>query len=261
MKHNKGDVSCKKEKGQVWTFTSFFIILALAALACSAPAIPNIPFIQSDSSTSGLSPTPPGDTLTYLSPAYAINLDPGETIPGTRMTYVGRSNDAYEVSIDGQNGLKRSGDSFFWSGPVAPGVYANYKLRLTASIFGGLPVAGPVELVVFNPEPFELDGSLEPDAYLHFGNLFMDYTVPAGLAVPGTTLRYEGVEVQGIGDQSSQLARFQGLPGYPNIAVGDSLVWTGSLRENVIVRYSLRALSFDERNVHLVGTGEMWILP
>jgi len=176
------------------------------------------------------------------------------------MTYVGPIDDAYEVTIDGLSAPKRSGDSFYWSGLIAPGVYANYNLRLTTSIFGGLPVVGPVELIVFNPQPVELGGSVDPDATLHFGNLLMDYTVPAGLAVPGTTLFYEGVEVQGVGDQSTKLARFRGLPGYPNIAVGDSLVWTGRLTENVIVRYNLRALSFDQSNVHLIGTGDLWIL-
>jgi len=238
-----------------------FIFLILPALACSTPAIPEIPFIQSPAGTSpDLSPTPVGDTLSFLVPAYAINLDPGETVPGTRLTYVGQSDGAYEVTIDGLSALKRSGDSFFWSGVVAAGVYANYDLRLTTSLFGGLPVAGPVELIVFNPEPVELQGVEYPDAALHYGNLVMDYVVPAGVAVPGTTLIFEGVEAQGIGDQSTNMARFSGLLGYPNIAVGDSLVWMGRLRENVAVRYNLRALSFDERNIHLVGTGEVWLL-
>ena len=240
---------------------SLFMLLILPALACSAPAIPEIPFIKSsETSSPDFFPTPVGDTLSFLVPAYAINLDPGEMVPGTRLTYVGRSDDAFEVSIDGLNALKRTGDSFYWSGVVAPGIFANYNLRLTTSIFGGLPVAGPVELIVFNPEPFEMAGGEDPDATLHYGNIVMDYTVPAGVAVPGTTLIFEGVETQGIGDQSGKLARFSGLPGYPNIAVGDSLVWMGRLRENVVVRYNLRTLSFDERNIHLVGTGEMWIL-
>jgi hypothetical protein len=37
-------------------------------------------------------------------------------------------------------------------------------------------------------------------------------------------------------------------------------VWTGRLRDNVVVRYNLRALSFNERALHLVGTGDLWIL-
>ncbi len=210
------------------------MLLLLPALACSAPAIPEIPFLNSPQGIApDKFPTPVGDTLSFRLPAYAINLDPGETVPGTRLTYVGKSGDGYELSIDGLNAVKRTGDSFYWSGGIAPGVYANYNLRLTASLFGGLPVAGPVELIVFNPAPVELPAGDYPDAILHFGNLVMDYTVPAGVAVPGTTLIYEGIETQGIGDQASELARFGGLSGYPNIAAGDSLLWTGRLRENV----------------------------
>ena len=261
MKHKKSDRRSRKMRSQVWAIAFFFILLVLPALACSTPAIPEIPFVGPSESTSpDIPPTPMGDTISYLSPAYAINLDPGETVPGTRLTYMGKSGDAFEVSIDGLTALKRTGDSFFWSGVVAPGVFGNYNLRLTTSLFGGLPVAGPVELIVFNPEPFELTSSEASDARLHYGNLVMDYTVPAGAAVPGTTLFFEGVEGEGIGEQSSKLARFRGLPGYPNLAVGDSLVWMGRLRENVVVRNNLRVLSFDERNIHLVGTGEMWIL-
>ncbi len=261
MKYNRSDNRSQKVRSQMWMFGFLFMLLLLPALACSVPTIPEIPFLDSSETTSpGFFPTPVGDTLSFLVPAYAINLDPGEQVPGTRLTYVGQSDDAVEVSIDGLNALKRTGDSFYWSGVVAPGVFANYNLRLTTSLFGGLPVAGPVELIVFNPEPFELASSENPDAYLHYGNIVMDYTVPAGVAVPGTTLIFEGVESQGIGDQSGKLARFSGLPGYPNIAVGDSLVWMGRLRENVVVHYKLRTLSFDERSIHLVGTGEMWIL-
>ena len=261
MKHIKSDNPSNKMKSQVWAIPCLFFLLMLPVLACSTPAIPDIPFIgPSGTATPDLPPTPVSDTLSFLVPAYAINLDPGETVPGTRLTYIGRSGDAFEASIDGLTATKRTGDSFFWSGVVAPGVYGNYNLRLTTSLFGGLPVAGPVELIIFNFEPFELVSTDDPDARLHYSNLIMDYTVPVGVAVPGTTLTFEGLETQGIGNQSGKLAHFSGLLGYPNIAVGDSLVWMGRLRENVIVRYNLRALSFDERNIHLVGTGDIWIL-
>ena len=105
-----------------------------------------------------------------------------------------------------------------------------------------------------------MPGDGEPEAYLQYGNLVMDYSVPAGQVVPGTTLVFEGVETQGIGDQSNKLARFGGLQSYPYLAVGDSLEWMGRLRENVVVRYKLRVLSYDERAIYLVGTGDLWIL-
>ena len=259
LKKRHGTSKIMKRPARALTFLA--LMLGSLALACSMPDLPAIPFIQSEEPQPvELLPTPVGDTLAFLVPAYAINLDPGETVPGTRLTYVGRSGSDYEVLIDGQTAFKRTGDSFFWSGVVAPGVFGNYNLRLTASLFGGLPVAGPVEVILFNPEPLELPGDTEPEARLHFGNLVIDYRVPAGVSVPGTTLVFAGVETQGIGEQSKQLARFTGLQGYPNLAVGDSLVWMGRLRDNAIVRYNLRLLSFDENSIHLVGTGDLWIL-
>jgi len=243
--------------GQVWTFTLLVLLLVMPALACT---VPDVPIIQAPASpTPELAPTLVGDTLSFLIPAHAISLQPGDTVPGTRLTYVGRSGDAYEVSIDGQMALKRIGDSFFWSGMLAPGVYGNYNLRLSTSLFGGLPVGGPVELIIFFPQPFELESSDNLDSYLHYSNVVMEYKVPVGSAVPGTMLVFEGIETQGIGNQARKLARFGGMRGYPNIAVGDSLVWTGQLRENVVVQYNLRVLSLIESNIHLVGTGEIWI--
>ncbi len=242
----------------------FILLLMLPVVSCSMPSlpsIPNIPFL-----TDSVQPTPDvgagqiEDTLALLAPAFATSLQPGETVPGTGLTYVGRSGDAFEVSIDGLNAFKRTGDSFYWSGVIAPGVFANYKLRLTTSFFGGLPVAGPVELLVLFPEPVELSEIGELNEQYHFNNLFVDYKVPVGSQVPGTTLFYEGLEGQGTGDQGNQLARFGGLSGYPYLAVGDSLVWNGRLRDNVLVRYNLRTLSFDEEQIHLVGTGDLWII-
>lgn len=236
------------------------LLLALPALACQVPdfsAIPSIPGVVEPTPVG--SPTPMGDTISYLAPAFAITLQPGESVPGTQLTYVGSTDGGYEVSIGGQRAVKRSGDSFYWSGVLAPGVFANYNLRLTTGFFGGMPVGGPVEIIILFPQPQPLPQTNDPEAQHHLGNIVIDYHVPVGNTVPGTTLLYQGLETQGLGNQSSTLARIGGLPGYPNLAVGDSLVWTGILRDNVVVRYNLRAISFDEESIRLVGTGELWI--
>ncbi len=246
--------------GKFRIITFPFLLLVLSALACSMPSMPTIPFIQAPAT---VTPEPPltqtDEILTLLMPAYGVSLEPGETVPGTGLTYIGRSGDAYEVSIDGQTASKKTGDSFFWSGVIAPGVFANYNLRLTTSLFGGLPVGGPVELVVLYPDPVEVNDTEGLDVRYHFNNLIVDFKVPAGSKVPGTTLTYEGVETQGGSDQGNKMARFNGFEGYPLLAVGDSLVWSGRLRDNVMVRFSLRTVSFDEERIHLVGTGDMWI--
>jgi len=236
------------------------LLLVLPALACRVPEFPEVPGVPGVVQPTPVgSPTPQGDTISYLVPAYAINLQPGESVPGTQLGFVGSTDGGYEVTINGQRAIKRSGDSFYWSGVLAPGVFANYNLRLTTSFFGGMPVAGPVELIVFFPEPQPLTLAGDPDSRLHLGNIVIDYHVPLDRTVPGTTLVYEGLETQGLGSQNQTLARFGGLSGYPNLARGDSLVWSGMLRPNVAVRYSLRAVSFDQDEIRLVGTADLWI--
>ena len=234
----------------------FLVLLLLTTLACGVPALP---FSGIASPVPQASPTTLPDTIAYLAPAYTASLSPGESVPGTRLTYIARSGDAFEVEIDGQRAIKRRGDSFFWSGIIAPSVYANYRLRLATTIFGALPVAGPVELVVFFPQPVQAAALVEPPAGLKFSNIVLDYRVPLNERLPGTTVVYEGLEEQGLAGQETRLARIGGLAGYPRLAVGDSLVWNGRLRDNVWIRYNLRALALDETSLRLVGTGDFWI--
>lgn len=236
------------------------LMLALPALACQVPDIPDQPSIPGLVEPTPVgSPTPMGDTISYLAPAYTKSLQPGESVPGTQLTYIGSTDGGYEVAIGGQRAIKKTGDSFYWSGVIAPGVFANYNLRLTTSFFGGMPVAGPVELIVLFPEPQPLPLDEDPDAKLHLGNIVIDYHVPLSKTIPGTTLVYQGMESQGLGNQSTTLARIGGLTGYPNLAIGDSLVWSGRLRDNVAIRYNLRVVSFDEESIRFVGAGELWI--
>ncbi len=239
-------------KGRRLAFPGFFLLLALVSLACSVPGC--------GESEPPPTPTPMGDTLSFLIPAYTMKMEPGDTIPGTGLHYSGRENGAYKVTIDGREATKRIGDSFIWSGVMAPGVYANYNLRLTTAVFGVLPVAGPVEIIVFNPEPIEMPLTADVTAVTpHFDNIVVNYQIPAGRQIPGTTLIYEGVFTQGQGQQASQLAQLSGLSGYPYLALGDSLVWTGQLRDNVAVRYSLRTTAISEESLSLAGTAELWI--
>jgi hypothetical protein len=226
---------------------SFGLLLALVALACVVPGIGSPP--------AAVTPTPVGDTFTFLIPTYVYNLEPGETVPGTRLRYVGRSDSAYQVTIDGLPATKRIGDSFNWQGVLAPGVFARYNLRLTTAVFGALPVAGPVEIVVFNPEPVELTTPVEVNTPLHFNTIALNYLVPPGWQIPGTTLLFEGITVQG----DDQMARLTGLAGYPFLALGDSLGWRGKLRDNVNVLYNLRVTAISESGLRLDGTAELWI--
>ncbi|RMG91616.1 MAG: hypothetical protein D6706_18060 [Chloroflexi bacterium] len=231
----------------------FVVLLGVMGLACVVPGI--------GSATPVATPTPLGDTISFTIPAYTISLEPGEVVPGTQIEYVGRAGDVYKVKIDGLEANKRSGDSLIWNGVIAPGVFANYNLRLTTAVFGEVPVAGPVQLLVFNPEPTEIEASeLEQlTTRYHFGNIVINYFVPAGSIIPGTTILFEGLEPQPPGSQSAQQGRLAGLSGYPLVALGDSLVWTGRLRDNVTIRYNLRVASLSEDGIRLAGTAELWI--
>ncbi len=234
-----------------WAVLAFITLLVMVMLACTIPG--------TGPDTPDATPTPLGDTLPLSIPAFTYNLEPGGIVPGTRLEYVGPKDGAYEVRIDGQSALKRIGDSFIWSGVVSAGVYANYNLRLTTDILGPLPVAGSVELVIFNPQPIELISGEQIVATYYYNNIVVDYLVPQGRTIPGTTLTYVGTTTQGSGDQATELAQLSGTSGYPYLAVADSLVWTGQVRDNTVIRYDLRAASINENGLRLLGTAELWI--
>jgi hypothetical protein len=228
-------------------------LLLLSAIACALPGFGDAP--------PAVTPTPMGDTLAFTIPAYTINLRPGDVVPGTRLQYVGRNADSYQVQIDGLTATKRAGDSFIWNGVLAPGVHASYNLRLITALFGPLPVAGTVRITVFNPEPVERDQLPVEGAGLSFQKIVVSYLVPGGRRIPGTTLLYRGLATVGEGDQASQLAELSGVVGYPYLALGDSLVWSGEIRDNVSIRYSLRVASLNEEGIRLAGTADLWIIP
>lgn len=224
-------------------------MLLLTALACGVPGFP--------SATPTPAPFTPGDFLTYtiIPPAYTVSLNPGDHVPGAPLQYIGQEGDTYRVRIGGLEAVKRVGDSFAWAGIIAPSVYAEYNLRLTTTLLGPLPVTGGVELTILDWQPLEVAFLPDLSEAVHFGNILVNYNVPAAETLPASTLVYSGVYTQG----SQQFARFSGLSAQPYYAQGDSLVWTGQLRENVYVRYNLRVISFDEDNVLLGGTAELWL--
>ncbi len=230
------------------------ILLLLPALACDVPSI-----------QLGREPTPVptaqplGDTLVLTVPLYRIGLEPGDSVPGAQLTYVGSDAGAYQVRIDGLPAVRRSGDSFSWYGVVAPGVIGNYNLRLSTTLLGKLVATGSVTLSIFNPEPEAL--ATEPTADdVAFANVAVQYYAPAGSDIPGTTLRYEGlVEPGGPEGVSQPMARLSGVRGYPYFAFGDSITWTGRLRDNVIVRYTFRVAALDANGLRVAGSADLWI--
>lgn len=223
------------------------ILLLLLLAACGLPG----------RSGSEATATPVGNFLTYsiIAPAYTISMSPGERVPGAPMEYLGQEGDTYRVRIGGQEALKRVGDSFAWSGVIAPGVHGEYNLRLTSALLGPLPVTGGVKLTILDWQPVATAVLPELPNSLHFSNILQDHNLAVGATMPASTLRYEGLVTEG----NRRLARFSGLTGLSDYAQGDSVTWIGQLRSNVYVRYNLRVLSFDEDNVLLGGTAELWL--
>jgi hypothetical protein len=197
------------------------------------------------------SPTPVGDTLTYLVPLFNVTLSPGDYVPGTQLRYLRKNGDAYDVTIDGLAATKRTADSFNWQGVVAPGVVSRYSLRLTPAFGDRLIAAGLVNVSVLNPVPVSLQGTTPVTSTLHYGGIIDRFVVPVGSVVPGTTIIYEGQAQEGV--------QLGGTGGYPYFAQGDSVIWLGRLRENVLLRYDLRVEGYDENNLRLIGTAELWV--
>lgn len=175
------------------------------------------------------------------------------------MEYIGKTTDGgYEVNINGNRSVKRSGDSLIWSGIIAPGAHGQFNLRVSADLLGDLPVAGSAIITILNPEPFPLADIPNNTQGLSFTNILINYNVPTGNVIPGTTLTYNGVTQQG-GVDVAQISSANTGTSYH--AQGDSIVWTGKLRENVFIRYNLRTVSYDAEDLLVGGTAELFIRP
>lgn len=229
----------------------FLLVLLLTALACTVPGT------GSDGGSTGGTPTPMGDSATFLIPAYTFDLLPGTTVPGSQLKYVSKTDDLYDVLIDGEPAQKRVGDSFIWNGIVAPGVFANYNLRLLPEFLGPLRAGGTVEVTVLNPVASALAATPEWPNAIRYNNIVVAHNVPVGWTIPGTTLVYDGVSTQG----EVQSARLTGLTGHPLFALGDSITWIGTLRDNVAIRYTFRVVNFNDNNLQLGGTAELLVNP
>ena len=59
-----------------------------------------------------------------------------------------------------------------------------------------------------------------------------------------------------MAEQGAELA---GTTNYPYYQQGDSLVWQGQLRDNVILRYDLRFISVGDSSIQLTGVAKLWI--
>jgi hypothetical protein len=222
---------------------ALFLLMA-AMLACSVPGFEGDP-------TPPPAPTPTGDMIFYSAP-YSVPLQPGTYIPGTQVGYIQSSGELHELLIDNLRAYRQVGDSITWSGIIAPGVHGSYQLRLQGSFAGALRAEGEVRLSILSPTPVEIPPIQTPLGSIFFGGIPVNYVVPEGSHIPGTTLVYEG--------ERNGVAELSGTASYPFFAVEDSLLWLGKLRDEVTVRYNLRVNRMDQYGLHLAGTAELWIM-
>ena len=226
----------------------FTLLLMLTTIACAVPGF--------SGSQATSTPQADSDFLSFTVPGYTTSLSPGENVPGSRLEYIGQEGDAYRVRIDGQESIKRIGDSFTWAGIIAPGIYGEYSLRLTTALLGPLPAAGTVKITVLDWLPTELTTLPDLTNAIHYGNIpVIDLTVPVGESVLASNMIYDGIVTQG----GTEFAQLTNAAGNKLFAELDSVVWTGTLRENVFLRYNLRVISFNENNIVLGGTAEIWL--
>ncbi len=191
------------------------------------------------------------DYITFQTISYRQVLNAGETVPGTKLVYIGPRDRLYEVEIDGQRATKSAGDSFRWQGILHAGVFGDFDLRLSPQLLGDMLAVGTVNLTVLNPMPIEAELPQDVTNWHQFPELIVDMTVPVGERIPGTVLTYDGLESQG--------ARLGNTAGYPYLAQADSMRWTGRLSTNAYIQYNLRVISISDQTLRLAGVAELWV--
>ncbi len=168
----------------------------------------------------------------------------GQTLPGTDIQLISVSNDGAEFTIAGLRSTRRAGDSLDFDGPWPniDGVTYNARLRIYTVGDDSVRVAGVHRLVVENVNPTNGSPALSSSAQFPSTS-----TVAKGAIIPGTTFRYVGTDERG--------AQIGGLPegDYPYFKVGDSLVWQGTLRDDIAARYMVRVLFYTENSLQIGG--------
>ena len=236
------------------TRITFILALLFPLLACNVTAADVIGVAERvvAEPTPLPPPTPLGDTISFSTLTYRRFLSEGDFIPGTRIRYTGADETFYFVEIDGLSASKRPADSLAWKGVIAPAVVAEYNLRLASvPLRDELTAVGPVNVTILSPTPTQIETTTPAASEIEFEELLINYNVPAGFSIPGTDLSYVGMADQG--------AELSGTQGYPYFQQGDSLIWVGQLRDNVILRYDLRITLTGADSIQLTGTAKLWV--
>lgn len=188
--------------------------------------------------------------LAYTAP-FEIGITAGNFVPGTELQYLGLTDGSAEVYIKGQRALKQKADSLSWQGEVREGVSLDLDLRVLWFDEATLHVGGKAKVTVTGAGVRAAE--LPQEAALMFGNAPVAYTVNKGETIPGTLLTFEGKADEG--------AKLGGSDDYPYRKGGDSIVWTGAIKDNVWLRLDLRVGVYTDQTLAVAGLASIWIDP
>lgn len=180
--------------------------------------------------------------------AVTVTVPAQQELPGTGIRYEYQDNSGAHVSIDGQPAVKRKGDSLYWKGNLAEGVYADQRLRVVWHSDENLTLAGTVKLKLTNIAPSS--GQVVTSSRITFSGPIA-YSLATGAQIPGTTITYKGSTDEG--------AEFSGIDGYAFRRIGDSILWEGVLRDGVYLRLEGRVVQYNSSSLRVAGIVSVWI--
>jgi len=213
--------------------TALFAALILALLAtgaCNAKSSPS--------------------ELAYTAP-FEAGVTAGNFVPGTDLQYVGLADGAAEVYIKGQRALKQKADSLSWEGSLREDVLLDMDMRVLWFDESTLHMGGKAKVTVSGASASAAE--LPEEAALMFNNAPVAYTVKKGETIPGTLLTFEGKTDEG--------AKLGGTDDYPYRKGGDSITWTGTIKEKVWLRLDVRLGIYTDSTMTVAGVASIWIEP
>lgn len=175
----------------------------------------------------------------------------GEQIPGTDIQLASISDQGAIFRIAGLNAQRSRGDSLDFDGPW-PGVdEVDYTVRLRVYYIGteSVRAAGVHRMIIRDIQP--VAGS----APQHDNYVRLPFSVDAN-----NDQRFKGMTLGYIGS-AERGAEISGLAAdeFPFRKIGDSILWEGTVRPDIPVRYNARLLFYSEQNARIGGTVSLYL--
>jgi hypothetical protein len=194
--------------------------------------------------------TPGGPVeLLYIAP-FETGIDRDSNLPGTGIRYLGLSDKGAEILIDDQAAFKQKGDSLDWKGNPVENVDLDLSLRVLWVTEQTLYVGGTANATVRDPLPAT---AFIPEVPVSYSNAPVTYRVEKGDAIPGTLVKYVGKAEEG--------AELSGVEGYAYRKLGDSIVWTGKIRERAFLELNVRVVFITDDFIRVAGTATLSLTP